>query len=449
MNRRPRTIAAAVGLSVSLVVAGAVGTSQFSESGVDIGLAADAPVLQPASVSASAGPPAADLDALIEQLQTRLELIPADHVAWSTLGLAYVQQARVTADPSYYTLADGALRESLAVEPDENFLALAGQSALAAARHDFATARELAVAGLAVNGYGALLYGALSDAELQLGNYAAAGAAIERMTELAPDTPAFARASYLAELRGDLAGATDLMERALADAGAPEDRAFALTILGDLAFNSGDPTRALTSYNAARAESPGDVAALAGKARAEAALGQTETALDHYAQLVDVAPEPSHLIAYGRLLESVGRTEQAAEQYAVVDSVRLLFEANGVELDADPILHLAERGDPAVALREAEFAVVRRPFVAIHDAHAWALHVNGRDVEALEAITRAKALGTPNPRFEFHSGMIKLALGDRDGARLDLQRALDLNPYFDPLDRLVAADALDASEVAR
>jgi tetratricopeptide (TPR) repeat protein len=449
MNRRSRTIAAVAGLSVSLVVAGALGTTHLSDSGVDIGLAPDAPVIEPASVSASAGPPAADLSTLIEQLQTRLELIPADHVAWSTLGLAYVQQARVSADPSYYSRAEGALQESIAVEPVDNFLALAGMSALAAARHDFATARDLAVAGLDVNGYSALLYGALSDAELQLGDYDAADAAVERMIELAPDTPAFARASYLAELRGDLAGATELMERALADAGSPEDRAFALTILGDLAFNSGDPASALARYNAARAESPGDVAALAGKARAEAALGQIETALDHYAQLVDVAPEPSHLIAYGKLLESVGRTEQAGEQYAVVDSVRLLFEANGVELDADPILHLAERGDPVVALREAELAVQRRPFVAIHDAHAWALHVNGRDAEALDAITRAKALGTPNPRFEFHSGMIKLALGDRDGARRDLQRALDLNPYFDPLDRLVAADALDQLAVAR
>jgi hypothetical protein len=43
---------------------------------------------------------------------------------------------------------------------------------------------------------------------------------------------------------------------------------------------------------------------------------------------------------------------------------------------------------------------------------------------------RALSLGTRNALFWFHAGMIRLGLGDREGARSDLARALDTNPDF-------------------
>ena len=441
MNRRSRMIVTVAVLVIAVFAAGAFGISRVSTSD-EIETAADAEVIAPGIVAASAGPPAATLDGLIEQLQTRLEAVPADHVAWSTLGIAYVQQARVTADPSLYALAEGALDESLAVEPDDNFLAFAGLSSLASARHDFVAAKQFAEQGLAVNDFSPILYGALSDAEVQLGNYDAAREAIDRMLRLSPDTSSYSRSSYLAELNGDIAFATTQMTEALDGAGTPTDRAFALTILGDLAFNAGQHGEALTLYNQAQAEAPQDAASLAGKARAEAALGQTQTALDHYAELVAVAPEPSFLIGYGELLEAAGRTDEAEQQYVVVQDVQRLFEANGVESDADPVLFLADHGEPERALREAERAVAVRPFLAMHDAHAWALYVNERYDDALVAIEKAMELETPNARFHFHAGMIQLALGDDAAARRELETALEINPFFDPLDARVAEATL-------
>lgn len=428
-------------LLVAVIAAGAFGVSRVSTSD-EIETPADADVIAPAAIAAAAGPPAATLDGLIEQLQTRLDAVPRDHVAWSTLGIAYVQQARVTADPSLYPRAEGALDESLAVEPEDNFLAFAGLSSLASARHDFIAAKDFAEQGLAINGFSPILYGALSDAEVQLGNYEAAGVAIDKMLRLSPDTSSYSRSSYLAELDGDIAFATSQMSEALDGAGTPTDRAFALTILGDLAFNSGRPDDALTLYNRAQAEAQQDAASLAGKARSEAALGQTRTALDHYAELVEIAPEPSFLIAYGELLESEGLVDEADQQYAVVETVQTLFEANGVESDAAPVLFLADHGEPERALREAERAVAVRPFLAMHDAHAWALHANGRDDDALVAIEKAMQLGTPNALFHFHAGMIHLALGDTDMARAELETAMAINPYFDPIDVPVAEATL-------
>ena len=68
----------------------------------------------------------------------------------------------------------------------------------------------------------------------------------------------------------------------------------------------------------------------------------------------------------------------------------------------------------------------------MHDAYAWALHMNGRDAEAKEASNKALALGTRHALLYFHAGMIDLALGDTDGARTHLMTALDINPHFSP-----------------
>lgn len=440
--RQRRRVLTGVGLGLILVIASAFGVSRSRSSGEEISTPADAPVIGPGALASTVGPPAATLDGLIVQLQTRLEAVPNDAVAWATLGIAYVQQARITADPSYYERSDGAIDRSFEANEDDNFLAFAGRSALASARHDFSNAKEFAEQGLAINDFSPILYGALSDAETQLGNYDAAIDAAQRMVDLSPDPTSLARASYLWELRGDVDMATELMQRVLDDATAPGDRAFALTYLGELAFNAGDPASALDRYNDARTISPDDAPALAGKARAEAALGQIETALDHYRELLDVAPEPSYIAEYGELLESLGRADEAQVQYALFDTVQTLFEANGVRPDSAPTLFYADHGEPERALADAEVGVDARPFLAMHDAHAWALHVNGRHEEALAAVERAGELGYRSALFAYHSGMIKQALGDLDGARADLTLALEINPYFNPLAAPLAAAAL-------
>ena len=79
----------------------------------------------------------------------------------------------------------------------------------------------------------------------------------------------------------------------------------------------------------------------------------------------------------------------------------------------------------------------------MYDAYAWALHMNGRDAEALDAIDTALELGLRNPLYLYHSGMIKLALGDDAGARADLSEALTVNPWFSPLAAPIAVAALD------
>src|SRR5690349_11869178 len=103
-RRHGRLTAATFGLAGVLFAAGGLGFL-----GDNHGRAAD---------EAPPGAPAArgDLGASLVALQTRLREQPNDSGAWASLGLAYVEQAKATVDPSYYPKADGALRRSLKLD---------------------------------------------------------------------------------------------------------------------------------------------------------------------------------------------------------------------------------------------------------------------------------------------------------------------------------------------
>ncbi|MEW2040959.1 hypothetical protein AB0885_28510, partial [Streptomyces sp. NPDC005534] len=83
------------------------------------------------NTAARSGPHTAPARGSLGALQARVRKMPQDAGAWAALGMAYVQQARTTADPATYDRADKALRRSLAVQPDDNTGAQIGLGALA------------------------------------------------------------------------------------------------------------------------------------------------------------------------------------------------------------------------------------------------------------------------------------------------------------------------------
>ncbi|MGW5686889.1 tetratricopeptide repeat protein [Nonomuraea sp. NPDC003754] len=185
--------------------------------------------------------------ATVDALNARLRRLPRDHHAWARLGAAYVQEARITSDPTLYARAQQALDRAAALAPGDP-ATLTGGAALAAARHDFAGAVRLADRAIAANPYGATAYGVLADAATQLGRYDAAAKAADRMIALRPGVSAYTRAAYAAELRGDLAQARRLLNYALLDAYAPEDVAYCRYSLGELSLHAGDVAAAAEQY---------------------------------------------------------------------------------------------------------------------------------------------------------------------------------------------------------
>jgi hypothetical protein len=62
----------------------------------------------------------------LEELVERTSQLPGDWTAWAALGSAYVEEARITRDPSHYARAEAALARSLELRPDDNDAALTG-----------------------------------------------------------------------------------------------------------------------------------------------------------------------------------------------------------------------------------------------------------------------------------------------------------------------------------
>jgi tetratricopeptide (TPR) repeat protein len=388
----------------------------------------------------------------VDGLQERLRRLPEDWTAWAALGTTYVERARITGDPTYYPKAEKALSRSLGIRPNGNDAALAGQAALAAARHNFGEALRLAEAAIAVNPYSSAAHGIRFDALVELGRYPQAWEAGQTQVDLRPDVSSLSRVEYAFELRGQTAEAGEVLRRVLADATSASDAAFAYYHLGELARNDGDLARADDAFTRGLARVPSDTLLLAGKARLDAASGRTADALAGYETVIARAPQPGLVIEYGELLESLGRDEQAQVQYSLARSTASLFRAQGVDVDVELAVFEADHGDPAAALRDLPPPAAsppppgaepgastptakapRRAGIFVDDARAWVLHRLGRDADALPYAHAAVALGTHRALFRYHLGVIEAALGQRDAATADLRAALAMDPHFSPL----------------
>jgi tetratricopeptide (TPR) repeat protein len=385
------------------------------------------------------------IDGIIARLQRSAKANPDGWGALADLGGAYVQKARITADASYYPKAEQALDRSLRVHPEENVNALVGLGALAAGRHDFTGALAYAERALIVNPLSSSALGVKADALTELGHYDEARSTVQRMNDVKPGVASFSRASYQAELRGDRTLAREALERVLVAASSPSDAGFGHYYLGELAWNGGDLATARKQYALGRDIDPANVAVLEGLARVEAASGDSESAVRDYAEVVARLPLPLYVANYADLLTSLGRTTQATAQLALLDAEATLLRANGVNTDLETSLIDADHGRTAQALTSAQAELVRRPSsVQVQDALAWALHVNGRDAEALPHAQQAAGLGLRSALFAYHRGVIEQSLGMVAAARRSLSLALSTNPHFSPVHAPDAAARLTA-----
>jgi tetratricopeptide (TPR) repeat protein len=369
--------------------------------------------------------------ALIDGLERRLGAVPLDWRALAQLGMAYVQQARITGNPSYYPKAEGVLRRSLAVRDVANVDAMIGMAALATARHDFAAALRWGLRAKALDPDDATIYGLIGDAHVELGRYEEAFHAFQQMVDLRPDLSSYARASYAWELQGSDRNAVEAMQLALQAAVAPADVAWASSQLGDLHFNGGRLQDARLHYRRALGADDSFVPARVGLARVDAADGRVGAAIRGYRWAVERYPTPEYVISLGDLFTVAGERERAGQQYALLEVQERLLRANGVNVDLEfALYHADHRVDLRQGLASAEAEWARRRSVHVADALAWSLYANGRYEEALGYADQALRLGTRDALFFFHRGMIERALGKDRAARRDLARALAINPHF-------------------
>ncbi|MFF2330700.1 MULTISPECIES: tetratricopeptide repeat protein [unclassified Streptomyces] len=388
-----------------------------------------------------------DLTALIGDRQEWLGTHPSDARSWALLGTAFVEWGQRAADSAYYGRAEQALKRSLDVEPGEsgNTAAWVGLAVLANARHDFVTAKKWGERVRARQPKQWNVYPALIDAYNGVGDYTSANAAVEKFAALHSGAPALVRSAQRYRDSGRREEALADARKAANRASTPAQKAECLSLLGELAWEGGEPDEAVARYSAALRTDRAHHPSLAGRARALAALGRTDEAeRDYKAALADL-PRPEYMLELGELYESLGREEESGKLYAQLREALARDDAQGVDNATLRGRFEADHGDAAAAVTslKAQWARSHRS-AAVADALGWALHRSGDSASALEYATRAVGTGGRNASYQAHLGAIQQSLEDYGAARRSLGEALLINPRFSPLEGPEAQKALEA-----
>jgi tetratricopeptide (TPR) repeat protein len=370
----------------------------------------------------------------IAGLQGEIRAQPHSVKALDTLGLAYEQRVRETGDATYYTKAEGILREAIAIAP-RDLIATAGLGSLALSRHRFRTALALGLRARRISPTTAGVYGVIGDAELELGRYRAAFRSFNHMAAIKPSVASYARVSYARELIGHIRAAERAMSLAASAAvGEQEASSWTHAQLGLLYLGHAQPRRALAQLEAALTLDPTYYIALDGMAQVQVGLGRPRVALQYEQRAVDAVPLPQQVGLLGDLYRVNGNHVQASREYALIGVIEKILAANGVKNDLDIALFDADHG---IALRHAlalaRKGYVDRPSIFGDDTLGWVLARNGNCRQALAYSNRSLRLGTQDALKFFHRGWIAACLGNRAGAVSWYRHALALNPRFSVL----------------
>ncbi len=369
-------------------------------------------------------------DADIATWQARARAAGAKANGFERLGWAYVAKARRTLDAGYYKLA-----EKTTDVMDTKFGASAEARLLRGHvfhnLHRFAEAETLARGLVAERGL-ASDYALLCDALMEQGKLTAAIEACQQLVDVRPGVEAYSRIAHLRWLKGDLAGATAMMETA-ERAVSPREaatRAWLLARLSGYYLQSGDVARALAVAESAIGAEGSYPPALLARGRALLAVGKSADAVAVLRQAAELNPLPEYQWWLADAQRASGHDADAA---TTEQAIRMHGEASDPRTLA---LFLATRGESAgEAVRLAREELANRADVLTHDALAWALAAKGDVAGAQAEIALAGAEHTRDARLLWHAGEIALATGDHAAAERAFSEAGPLAATLTPSER--------------
>ncbi len=367
------------------------------------------------------------VDALIDTLQKSAQRNPTKVDYWDALGRAWVRKARESADPGYYLNANACAEIALQIdEADRSAEDL--QALVLLNQHKFEEARAVAQKITDASPTDPLAYANLSDALLELGRFDEAAHAAQKMMDIKPNLPSYSRASYFRWLQGDDAGAKANARLAI-DAGSdvhdPEPRAWVTVQAAMLFWHEGDYEGADAGFDRALEGVREYPPALVGKGRVALARGDARRAAELFKRAYAVSPLAETSWLLGDALEAAGNPDGARKAYALVE------KEGASDKRTLSAFYSTKNIKPAEALALAQEEKKTRGDLMTDDALAWALYRNGKLEDAKTAIDRALVHGTKDSRLLFHSGAIRIALGDTAQGKKLIETARARNPQFD------------------
>jgi tetratricopeptide (TPR) repeat protein len=412
------------------------------------------PAIDAAPAVAVAGAPHGDppTDAMrrdqdIALFTSAVQQDPSSAYFRTKLALLYLQRARETGSAGDVVLAEQESRASLTARTQQNGAAFATLISALLEQHRFAEAgrfaRQLVAGEPEVPAYRAQL----GEVEMELGNYAAAGAAFDSVVLDRGSLGIASRLARWAEIRGDTALARDILQRAESaarvDNSLPREQVawFALRT-GDHALRTGALPAAERSFRRGLDVSPDDYRLLAAMARLAAARHDWRGAIDFGDRTIAAVLDPATLGLVGDAYAALGDTAKAEEYYRTMEvAVRTqpgaFHRAWGLSL----LDHRRRLGEVE---RRVRAELETRHDIYGYDLLAWALYEQGRYPAARAAMTRALSQGTQDGVLFYHAGMIERAAGNPARARELLTAALAVNAEFDPTHPAAARATLDS-----
>lgn len=381
-------------------------------------------------------------DPKLGQALAAIDKDPDSAKPYLALAGIYIARARATGDFSLNAKAETAVERALKIDPND-LTARKLKASLDLTYHRFDEALSAATELQKQNPSDAFIYGVLTDANVELGNYDAAVEAAQKMVDLRPNSAAFARIAHLRSLHGDQKGAVEMFKMAArtADPADHEAQSWCLVQLGDEFWKYGKLAEAEAAYDEALATLPNYYLAQIGKGRVRASKGDLELAIDILKAATERIPNVEGTILLGNIYQKMGDQAKADQQYELVEVIESRLGVNNDQkrlalLWADQGTHL----DEAVGITRHESTLRRDVFTA--DALAWTRYRQGLFADAKAAIGEAMRLKTLDARMAYHAGMIEKALGNKAAAKQLLSEALRLNPSFDILQADAARTAL-------
>jgi len=383
-----------------------------------------------AQTSATAEPKLSPAEQSMAVARKLIDKNPKNYEAYNALALALSRRARETSDVSFYAQAEAALQKSFEISPG-NFDGERIHVWLLLGKHEFATALEEARKLNKKMPDDVMVYGFLTDANVELGDYRDAENACQWMLNLrAGNLPGVTRAAYLRELFGDIEGSLDLMNMAFQSTPPTqaEDGAWILTQMAHLNLATGNLDKSEKLLRQALVMFPGYHYALGNLAKVRIQQKRYGEAVELLKQRYKAAPHAENLYDLAEALKLDGRTDGANKAFAEFEQKSLLETGRGDNSNHELIFYYADHANqPAKALDVAKREIARRHDVFTLDSYAWALYVSGQYGEARKQIEAALAVGIQDAKIFRHAGEIALKAGDRPAAERYLRQAAELN----------------------
>ena len=369
-----------------------------------------------------------------------------DPKAYINLASAYILEGRLTGNGTYYSNAAMKMLQKVLdgeeSSKEQRFEALSLKSAVLLNMHQFKDALDVANQGVVLDNYNAGIYGALVDANVELGHYTDAVQDCDKMLSIRPDLRSYSRASYLRQIYGDNNGAKEAMKMAVAS-GVPglEQTEWARVNLADLYLNTGNLDSASLLYRTSLVYRPGYPYGEMGLAKVERARKNYDAAIAHARTAIKAMSEAPFVTFLGDLYALQGNAAKAKEVRG--DVTKLLEEGKASEPKHPAVLHNGNRelaiawlnaGDLDKALSYAKTDYNMRPDnIDANDLMAWISYEKKDLASAKNYAMKTLVTNTKNATTLYKDGIIFSAAGNAPLGDSLKRVSLSVNPYIDPL----------------